>query len=160
MMSLDKGIVAQAVHNDATTSSTARKLLYYFFLKIVTSQPSQKPMLGNTKLVNNYFHLLPHSTYLKKTSNLQIEWHYFLNQTTQPPTPPPANVQIPSNIISIPKVKIYPIVRPECGLPQQQLVLSLVIKKLLHGDGVLLDSCHNLSGLSIQIEAWGDLSPH
>ena len=51
-----------------------------FFLKIVTSQPSQKPMLGDTKLVNNYFH------------------------------------------------SFY--------------------------------SCHNFSGLSIQIATWGDLSPN
>ena len=76
----DKVIAAQAVYNDATTSSTARKLFYYFFLKIVTSQPSQKPMLGDTKLVNNYFH------------------------------------------------SFY--------------------------------SCHNFSGLSIQIATWGDLSPN
>ena len=37
-----------------------RASVNYICLKIVTSQPSQKPMLGDTKLVNNYFHLFYH----------------------------------------------------------------------------------------------------
>ena len=75
----DKGIAAQAIYNDATTSSTARKLFYYFFLKIVISQPSLKPMLGDTKLANKYFHTAKGrksklESFCSKSTSVQRHW--------------------------------------------------------------------------------------